>query len=199
MKDVQLVDWGRSRGETESYDAYQNNYGPLVRENHLANNELNGMLVRGATLTTSSVWDDTDIVHVLLDEIVIPNHHTYSGLKLQSAADESLVVKLQGTEAGFTALGTPQDIDDRVGGTLQILGTAGFPVVLTSLADDTYGSGYDPWGKLQTNTDNADGDPTAGDWRSVKLERYVNDRNVAVINELEKTLRYQRRRQRSSR
>ncbi len=186
LKAEQLSDWGRSRGRGEAYDDYQNNYGPLVRENHLFNNELNGLLVRGATLTTSSVWDDTDIVHVLRDEIVIPNHHTYSGLRLQSQAHESLVVKLQGSSAGFTALGTPQEIDDRVGGTLQILGAAGFPVVLTSLGDDTFGAGYDPWGKLQSDTDNDTREPTAGDWRSVKLERYVNDRNVAVVNEAEK-------------
>ena len=185
MQAVGLIDWGRSRGETEAYDEYQDNNGPLFAENHFSNNELNGLLVRGATLTTSSIWDDTDIVHILQDEIVIPNHHTYSGLRLQSSADESLVVKLLGTNAGFTALGTPQEIDDRVGGTLQIIGMPGFPVVLTSLSDDSYGAGYDPWGDLQTDTDNASRTPAAGDWRSVKLEEYVNDRNVAVVNEME--------------
>ena len=53
MQADQLIDWGRSRGETEAYDAYQDNHGPLVAENRLSNNELNGMLIRGATLTTS--------------------------------------------------------------------------------------------------------------------------------------------------
>ncbi|MBN2294067.1 MAG: VCBS repeat-containing protein [Pirellulales bacterium] len=186
LKDEQITDWGRSRGENEAYGDYQNNCGPMVRENHLSNNELNGLLVRGATLTTSSVWDDTDIVHILQDEIVIPNHHTYSGLRLQSQAHESLVVKLQGTNAGFTALGTPSEIEDRVGGTLQVIGAAGFPVVFTSLADDSYGAGYDPWGNLLTDTDNGTRQPSAGDWRSIKLERYVNDRNVAIVTEKEK-------------
>ena len=104
------------------------------------------MVVRGETLTTDCVWDDTDIVHVLLNEIVVPNFHTYGGLRLQSSPTESLVVKLLGDNAGFTALGTPVEIDDRIGGTLQIVGMPGYPVVLTSLADDTVGAGLDPWG-----------------------------------------------------
>ena len=143
------------------------------------------MLVRGATLTTDCVWDDTDIVHVLLDEIVVPNLHTYGGLRLQSNLTESLVVKLLGENAGFTALGTTGEIEDAIGGTLQIVGMPGYPVILTSLYDDTAGAGLDPWGQLQLDTDNADNEAAAGDWRSVKLEEYVNDRNVAIILEKE--------------
>ena len=180
-----VADWGRSTGLAAAFDAYPDNHGPLVRENHLANNEINGMVVRGETLTTDCVWDDTDIVHVLLDEIVVPNFHTYGGLRLQSSTSESLVVKLLGENAGFTALGTPQEINDRIGGTLQIVGMPGYPVILTSLADDTVGAGVDPWGQLQLNTDNAASEAAAGDWRSVKLEEYVNDRNVAIILENE--------------
>ena len=40
---------------------------------------------------------------MLCDEIIVPNHHTYSGLRLQSSTSESLVVKLDGVEAGFAA------------------------------------------------------------------------------------------------
>ncbi len=96
-------------------------------------------MVRGEELSTESVWDDTDIVHVLQGEIAVGNHHTYSGLRLQSSNSESLVVKLNGDTAGFTATGKPLDIVDRIGGTVQVLGTPGFPVVLTHLADDTVG------------------------------------------------------------
>ena len=39
--------------------------GPLIRGNQLGNNPINGMLVRGGTITTNVIWDDTDIVHVL--------------------------------------------------------------------------------------------------------------------------------------
>jgi hypothetical protein len=108
--------------------------------------------VGGSTLTTQSVWDDTDIVHVLNSEVVVQNHHTYSGLRLESSPTESLVVKLFGTTAGFTANGAPLDIDDRIGGTVQILGTPGHPVVLTSALDSTVGAGFDPDGIQQTET-----------------------------------------------
>jgi len=184
----QMTDWGRSTGELALVEEYPDNYGPLVRDNRLGNNKINGMVGRGAVLTTECVWDDTDIVHVLFEEIVIPNFHTYGGLRLQSSVDESLVVKLDGQSAGFTALGTPQDIDDRIGGTLQILGQAGFPVVLTALADDTAGAGEDPWGNPQLDTDNIVDVPVAGSWRSVKLERYMNDRNVTIVLEREQAM-----------
>ncbi len=110
------------------------------------------MRVRGSTLTTQSVWDDVDIVHIVTDEIMIPNHHTFSGVRLQSSATESLVVKLRGPTAGFTAAGSPLDIDDRLGGSLQIVGTPGHPVVVTSLTDSTVGAGVDPDGRPQNAT-----------------------------------------------
>ena len=178
-------DTGRETGSSEAFEAYLDNYGPLVRENRMTNNDINGMLVRGGTLTTESIWDDTDIVHVLQEEIVVPNHHTYSGLRLQSSADESLVVKLSGPDAGFTAMGVSGEGDDRIGGTLQILGTPEHPVVLTALEDDSFGAGFDPWGNPQMNTDNANDIPTAGKWRSIRLDTYCNDRNVAIASENE--------------
>ena len=185
LTDDNMVDWGRSTGLIDAFEQYADNSGPLVRDNRLSNNEINGMLVRGEVLSSASVWDDTDIVHVLMSEIVVPNFHTENGLRLESAADESLVVKLYGGDAGFTALGTPSEIEDRIGGTLQILGMPGFPVVLTSLFDDTVGAGVDPWGETMLDTDNQDLEASPGDWRSVKLEEYVNDRNVAIVNEIE--------------
>ncbi len=101
------------------------------------------MEVRGATLDTQSVWDDTDIVHVLQSNIDIPNFESTGGLELKSSPTQSLVVKLAGQEAGFTAGGQPLDISNRIGGTLQILGMPGHPVVLTALGDNTVGAGVD--------------------------------------------------------
>src|SRR6185369_11437100 len=101
------------------------------------------------------VWDDTDIAHVVFDEIVVPNHQVFSGLRLQSTSSASLVVKLFGQSAGFTASGTPLDISDRIGGTVQIIGQPGFPVVLTSLADNSVSAGFDPDGLPVFNTSNA--------------------------------------------
>jgi hypothetical protein len=148
-----------------------------------------GMVIRGGELTVESVWDDTDIVHVLQEEILVGNFHTTTGLRLLSESDASLIVKLSGAAAGLTASGSGLDIDDRIGGTVQVIGQPGFPVVLTSLADDTVGAGIDPLGRTVTDT-NADGGLTQArpaDWRSLRFLPFSNDRNVAVVIESEAT------------
>ncbi|HEY6563902.1 MAG TPA: NF038122 family metalloprotease, partial [Pirellulaceae bacterium] len=106
------------------------------------------------TLTTEGVWDDTDIVHVVFDKIQVPNFHTFGGLRLESSATESLVVKLGGNSrvAGFDATGTHSIIDDRIGGSLQVIGQPGRPVILTSIADKTDGAGMKLDGSFQSDT-----------------------------------------------
>ena len=185
MKAVPKQDAGRQTGFSDRLPGALGNMGPLVEGNRLSMNGLNGMRIRGATLTTETVWDDTDIVHILQSEIVIPDFHTFGGMRLQSKVDESLVVKL-GSGAGITATGLPLDITDRIGGSLQIIGTPGFPVVLTSINDDSVGSGFDPSGVAQVDT-NSDGFSTGspGDWRSILLEPESNDRNVDTTTEQE--------------
>ena len=136
------------------FAGFSGNQGPLIRDNRLENNTLNGLLVRGGTLTTEGVWDDTDNVHIVLDEINVPDFHTYGGLRLTSNAAESLVVKLEGANAGFTALGRPLDIDDRIGGRVQIVGHPRAPVVLTALTDDLASAGLTPQGAPNWDTDN---------------------------------------------
>ncbi|MCA9021317.1 MAG: pre-peptidase C-terminal domain-containing protein, partial [Planctomycetaceae bacterium] len=181
------TDYGRTTGFIDAYQQFPDNHGALVRLNRMENNGLNGMEVRAALLDTETIWDDTDIVHILRGEIQVNQHHTFSGIRLQSNLDEGLVVKLAGPTAGFTADGVPLDINDRIGGTVQIIGQPGFPVVLTSLADDTVGASFTPAGTPQTDTNN-DGSattPSAGDWRSIRLDRYSNDRNVVVRLETE--------------
>ncbi|MFH1924029.1 MAG: hypothetical protein ABIP48_29595, partial [Planctomycetota bacterium] len=205
-------DTGRSTGEIDAFDQFSDNHGPLIRLNRMTNNGTGGMNVRGEVLTNESIWDDTDIVHVLRGEITVDQHMTYSGLRLQSAVDESLVVKLSGANAGFTADGIPLDIDDRIGGTVQIVGQPGFPVVLTSLADDSVGASLDPEGyphfdtnndgiDLANNSDLSDRTPDGlddntglpftgayaapGNWRSLLFEKYSNDRNVRIVLEPE--------------
>jgi len=152
-------DLGRSTGlvavaaDAETGDLlFVDNTGPLVRQNRFEGNAINGLRVRGEELTTESVWDDVDIVHVLFDEITIPNFHTFGGLRLKSAPDASLVVKLEGDDAGVTANGNGLDIDDRIGGTLQVIGQPLFPVVLTSLTDSSVGAGFDFDGLPQNDT-----------------------------------------------
>ena len=181
----QQSDIGRATGTLDAFGEHDDNYGPLIRANQLANNDINGLVVRGGTLTTESVWDDTDIVHVVFDEIVVDNYHTMSGLRLQSGAEESLVVKLQGSSAGFTASGVALDIDDRIGGTVQVVGSADYPVVLTSLYDNTVGAGLDPAGNPLLETVSPTTAADAGDWRGILFDQYANDRNVWLVNEAE--------------
>ena len=104
-----------------------------------AGSAIAGMDIRAEEVTGEKVWDDTDIVHVLRDTIEVNNFHTETGLKLLSNSESSLVVKLDSPDAGLTASGEALDIRDRIGGSVQIVGQPGYPVVLTSLADDTVG------------------------------------------------------------
>ncbi|WP_436714795.1 tandem-95 repeat protein [Roseiconus lacunae] len=182
-----LVDRGRSTGAADAFTQISGNQGPLVRLNRLENNDINGLLVRGEVLTTESVWDDTDMVHVVSGEVIVENFHTYGGLKLLSSNSESLVIKFADANSGFTASGSGAEIDDRIGGTIQVLGLPGKPVVMTSLSDDSIGVGFTPSGEINFNTNNSAGitSGTAGDWRGLLFEEFSNDRNVSVVREAE--------------
>ncbi|MEO2018287.1 MAG: hypothetical protein ABGZ53_28375, partial [Fuerstiella sp.] len=190
-----LTDPGRSTGVIDRQAAYPDNQGPLVRDNRLGglptsgSNTRLGMLVRGETLTTESVWDDTDITHVVENLIYVPDLHTSGGLRLESSPNESLVIKLKGPSAGFTADGYPLDIVDRIGGMLHVVGQPGFPVVMTSIADDSVGAGLglDGLPLLDTNNDGNSSDPTAAAnrWAGVSIEEYAHDRNVSIYLERE--------------
>ncbi len=149
---ARVPDPGRSTGYAGIFAEVADNLGPLVRFNKLYNNDVNSFAIRGGVLTTESVWDDTDIVHVVREEIEILNQHTFGGLRLQSSPTESLVIKLDGVDTGFTADGVPLDIDDRIGGTLQIVGQPNNPVVLTSLQDLSIGAGFTPDGLSMKDT-----------------------------------------------
>ena len=213
--DAQLRgDLGRQTGNVDRDKNLDWNRGPLFRGNRLFNNSINGLEIRADastndrnennlavrdlqrnTLTTDSVWDDTDIVHVLFDSVTVGNLQQVGGLRLQSAVNESLVVKMEGQGSNFdqergtglTATGTLSSISDRVGGTVQVLGMPGFPVVLSSLRDDSVGAGTQPDGRPQTDTNN-DGIasvPRPGDWRSLLFDSFSNDRNVTTALETE--------------
>lgn len=188
-------DYGRSNGLIDRQSQFDSNRGPMIRENRMSNNQMNGLEVRGDLLTTESVWDDTDIVHVLFNSITVSNYIHEGGFRLQSSPSESLVVKLVGygsnfintAGTGITATGAFTNASDRVGGTVHILGQPGFPVIMTSFFDDTVGAGLQPDGNPQTDTNN-DGIatiPRPADWRSIILDQFSNDRNVAVVMEIE--------------
>jgi hypothetical protein len=167
-----IQDHGRSVGAIQPGGDDQDNQGPLVRRNQLSNNNVNGMVVRGQTLTTESVWDDTDIVHVVFDDIRVPEFHTYGGLRLESSDEASLVVKFLEEEnsiAGLTATGRGQDIGDRIGGSVQLAGRPGSPVVLTSLNDCTVGAGFTVDGLPQVDTLNTGFCASLGDDETTAL------------------------------
>ncbi len=195
MTDTLLGDTGRQTGPAARDPNYVANRGPLVRNNRMDGNDLNGLEIRGGTLTTGSVWDDTDIAHVVFDPIFTGNIQHVGGLRLQSAPTESLVVKFFGygsnfnrnLGAGITANGQLGTATDRVGGTLHVVGQPGFPVILTSLRDDAVAAGLRPDGSPQndTNNDGIGSIPQASDWRGVLIDQYANDRNVAIVLEAE--------------
>lgn len=192
-----VQDLGRSTGLGHKTDARPGNQGPLIADNNIQNlisnssvpgaQPINGMIVRPGNLTTEGVWDDTDIVHVVQGEIVVPDFQHYGGLRLTSSAEQSLVVKFSGASAGITATGTPLDNANRIGGSLQLIGTPNYPVVLTSLADDSVGAGFTTTGvhQVDTNNNGSATSPAAGNWRGLLLETYSNDRNVLIVTERE--------------
>ncbi len=179
-----LNDPGRQSGLISKKLDYVENQGPLIDGNMLSRNSINGMVVRGQTLTTQSVWDDTDIVHVVQNDIVSDNFHTYGGLRLKSGPAKSLVVKFGGSSslAGITATGTPLDYSNRIGGSVQIVGQPNFPVILTSLADDTVGAGFGIDGRSAFDTDN---NGTGGTTNTVVLPTGPEvDRGTLIDNDV---------------
>ncbi|QDV65530.1 Dockerin type I repeat protein [Crateriforma conspicua] len=197
LGEKEINDPGRSTGAIDRVEV-TGNQGPLIRGNTMSGNDINGLQVRGGELTTAGVWDDTDIVHVVTDTIEIPNQHIFGGLRLQSDANSSLVVKFaDGDEpAAIVVGGTIEtgsdelvDIADRIGGSLQIVGSPDFPVVLTSLFDNTVGAGFDSQGNplLETTTVTPAANTTAGpgDWTGIIIREAAHDRNVALVNETE--------------
>ncbi|MCY2983095.1 MAG: pre-peptidase C-terminal domain-containing protein [Planctomycetota bacterium] len=150
-----INDHGRVTGEIGLTEDFVENQGPLITGNRLSRNSINGLFVRGQTLTTQSVWDDTDIVHVLQNEVISSNTYTLGGVKLLSKNSQSLVVKLLGDSAGFTATGVPLDINDRIGGSVSLVGTPSAPVILTSISDCSVGAGFTLDGQAQIDTINS--------------------------------------------
>ncbi len=194
------IDVGRQTGDIDRFSVLDDNQGPLVRFNRYQNDpaagpQLSGMEIRGGTITTATVFDDTDIAHVLFDNIEVDDLHSSGGLRLLSRPDESLVVKFDGpgtpnsptAGTGLSATGSVSGIIDRVGGTINVIGLPGSPVILTSLDDDTVGAGLKPDGSQFTDTD-GDGvntRPFANDWSGISLDQFSNDYNIPVLPELE--------------
>ena len=168
LNSLEVDDPGRSTGLLDRVEIVGNT-GPLIQNNSTTGNAINGLHIRGGTLATNGVWDDVDMVHVITESIEIPNQHIFGGLRLQSDARGSLVVKFESDDTGSAGIvvggtlidGSDQlrDIPDRIGGAIQIIGHPDFPVVLTTLQDDFAGAGFTRDGRPAVDTN---GDGTAG-------------------------------------
>ncbi len=180
------IDHGRVTGPVEQLSIRTDNQGPLIEENRLGLNAIDGLVVRGEIVTGNSTWDDTSIVHVVQEPILSLTNAYTGGIRLVSDADRSLVVKF-GPAGTLVADGRPLDIDDRIGGTLQVLGAPAFPVILTSINDNSVGSGFTFDGRSATQTIPGNTTaPAAGDWPGLVIGDYANDRNVAILYENER-------------
>ena len=73
-----------------------------MRGNVIVNNPNNGMNIRGGILTDQVVFDDIGINHVLFEDLIVPNFHTFGGLRMESSPDASLVVKFGGPADPFS-------------------------------------------------------------------------------------------------
>ncbi len=76
---------------------------------------------------------------------------TAAVLRLKSDPNQSLVVKVQ-DGGSLHAERVRTDIEDSIGGTIQVLGQPGFPVVMTSIHDCEVGAGFTPEGLPQMDT-----------------------------------------------
>ena len=193
-------DIGRQTGAIDRISVLDDNYGPMIRFNRYLNDissglQLSGLEVRAGTIPMETTFDDTDIAHLLFENIEVGNLHSSGGLRLLSRPDESLVVKFIGSGVpnvasfgtGITATGALEGIADRVGGTVHVIGLPGAPVILTSMNDDSVGSGLKPDGSSFTDHD-GDGITSRGvanDWNGIVLDEFSNDNNFAVVPELE--------------
>ncbi|TWT83913.1 Dockerin type I repeat protein [Planctomycetes bacterium CA13] len=184
---MSVVDAGRGTGEIDRFECDTDNQGPQIEENQLADNAINGIMVRNESLTTESVWDDTDIVHVVENSVYAWNHHHRSTLRLKSDPNQSLVVKFE-NGGSLNADRYETDVEDSIGGTIQVIGQPGFPVVLTSISDDSVGAGFTPDGLAQNDTDNQTTPAAAGNWEGIVINPGSNDRNVAFVSEAERAV-----------
>ena len=189
------MDIGRQTGEVDRFASLDDNHGPLIRFNRYLDNDFSGLEIRGGTIDQETVFDDTDIAHLVFQPIIVGDLHHSGDLRLLSRPDESLVVKFTGsgnpnsenTGTGLTAVGSPSSTEDRVPGAIHVVGLPGAPVILTSLRDDTVGAGLAPDGSQFTdhNGDGFNSRPGPNDWRGILLDEFSADYNVAVLPELE--------------
>ncbi|HUP79453.1 MAG TPA: S8 family serine peptidase, partial [Pirellula sp.] len=151
-----------------SFSDVDQRIGPDIHGNLIIDNSINGLFVRidtnvGSTIdkiTVPSRWDDTDIVHVLTENLLIsatpggPQKDAVTGvirarLDGRLTIDPGVVVKLGGAR-----------IEVQLGAQLIAEGTAADPVIFTTLTNDSYGGS----GSFDTKNDLNATTPAPGQW-----------------------------------
>ncbi len=112
--------------------------------------DINGLCMRGGTLTANATWDETELAHVVNSDLTIPEGLT---LNWQSG----IVIKPRNGET-----------DVIVDGQLNINGTSGSKVYITSIRDDTLGGA----------TNNNNDAPVTGNWRRI----YFRSGSTGTLN-----------------
>ncbi|MEA1950499.1 MAG: DVUA0089 family protein, partial [Planctomycetota bacterium] len=152
----------------DTFTADYDRVGPEIHGNYIVDNSINGIFVRVNTeagkamdeLQVSARWDDLDIAHVLLENLIISG--TPGGPKADAglvarqdarlAIDPGVLVKLDATR-----------IEAEMGAQLIAEGNDSYPIVFTSLDDDRYGMG----GTFDTSNNAGDVTPEPGDWGGI--------------------------------
>jgi RHS repeat-associated protein len=123
---------------------------PMVTTPGLRANAVNGLSIEAGILPADGFWDDPDVVCHLKGNVTVP-----AGRHLTIAPGQ--VVKLWGSSLS-------------VGGTLSAVGTAGRPIIITSLRDDSAGG--------DTNNDQASSGYN-GEWGRVEFASTSRDNEIA--------------------
>ena len=144
------------------------------------------MLVRGGTLDTGAIWDDTDIVHVVQTKSPCPTTH----LRRLAAAKQPGRKPGREARSGHRRLHGQRHSVGQYRPNWRHAAKSSAPRAIPWCSrrwhDSTVGAGLTPGDQPDNQTLNGDTKaPLPGDWNTVKFDEYANDANFAVVNEQE--------------
>ncbi|MDB5388504.1 MAG: repeat protein, partial [Planctomycetaceae bacterium] len=125
---------------------------PAITSVTLTNNGLNGLSVDSGSLTENGTWDDPEITYFLAGTVTVP-----VGKSLTIGAGQIVKMNYFGTT------------DLIVAGTLNAVGTADHPIIVTSSRDDSVGNDVE---------NNGPTTGTAGDWGHLEFSNPITASNL---------------------
>ena len=126
---------------------------PVVSDNDLARNGLNGLGVRGGQMAVSGAWRNTDIPYAVFGKMRVNQGATLT-------IEPGVIVKLA------------DDSYFDIYGAFRAEGLPGEEIVFTSLQDDATAG--------DTNGDRASSAPAPGDWTMIRFRDTSNDANSVI-------------------